>query len=116
MRLETRQGKVIAVLEKGDPLRDADQAMALLAEAFSHDSQGFVIPKDMILPALPLLKGDLQLRITARYGHLNPKIAIAGRLPKLLEGMVKGYVEKAGLSASLLLCDDEESALQALSG
>lgn len=115
MRYEKRGQALIAVLEKDDNLRSQQEVLALLGKAFARDCNGFVIEKDLIMGAMQLFSKELQASITARYGNRNPRVAIVGRLPRLVDGLVKGFISRAGLEQSVLFCPDMEAALTALS-
>lgn len=114
MKFVTKNGKVAALIQAEDQLSSADQVMALLEEAFERDCVGFVLPAGRVAGALPLLSNALRDRITARFGGRSPRLAIAGRVPGLIERIIRGYAKKAGLSASLLMERDTDSAVDAL--
>lgn len=115
MKFVTKNGQVIAIVEPEDSLTSSDEALQLLEGAFKENAVGFVLPAGRVMGALPLLKDDLRQQITLRFSDRSPRLAIAGRIPRIIENMVKGYAKKAGLSASLLIEEDIDSAVDALS-
>ncbi|NLV58366.1 MAG: DUF4180 domain-containing protein [Clostridiales bacterium] len=115
MRIFTRNGTSVAVIDSARKLTDPQDFLDLMAEAWVHGQcTGMVIDKASLGDGFFDLKNGLAGEILQKFSNYRMKLAIVGDFSGYRSKSLRDFIGECNRGSLIFFEDNEEAALNAL--